>query len=71
MQSDVRLGDVVISQPHMQHSGVVQWSDIQRVWVQVHFSHDKSLARGKGVDTQKCTLDSRERLGEYVPESPP
>jgi nucleoside phosphorylase/tetratricopeptide (TPR) repeat protein len=36
-QSDVRLGDVVISQPHMQHGGVVQY-DFGKTGVSGHFT---------------------------------
>jgi nucleoside phosphorylase len=41
-ESDIRLGDVVISQPHMQHGGVVQY-DFGKTGTDGHFTRTGSL----------------------------
>lgn len=41
-ESDIRLGDVVVSQPYMQHGGVVQY-DFGKTGVEGHFTRTGSL----------------------------
>jgi nucleoside phosphorylase len=70
-QSDIRLGDIVISQPHMQHGGVVQY-DFGKIGVDGHFLRTGSLNAPPAVLLQALAklranhMRGRIKLYEYL-----